>query len=133
VTRDGRGCVARASSTDLLTWRDEGVAYAFSGWNQCESCNVQERDGRWLLFFGGHHAWSVVESDTPLRWPDVAPTAVRADITGMEVIRRRGERWLVAYFGLAYYRMLVGVLERTGAQPTLRQITDPAELAECLG
>jgi hypothetical protein len=132
VTRDGRGCIARASSTDLLEWKDEGVAYAFSGWNQCESCNVQERDGRWLLFFGGHHAWSVVESDTPLRWPDVAPTALRADITGMEVIRRRGQRWLVAYFGLAYYRLLVGVIDWSEPQPTVRQVTDGGELDEFL-
>ncbi len=131
VTKDGRGCVARASSRDLLTWQDEGIAYAFSGWNQCESCNVQQRDdGRWLLFFGGHHAWSYVESDNPLRWPDVKPRALRADITGMEVISRRGNRWLVAYFGLRYYRLLLGVLDWSAAEPTITQLTDQAALRE---
>jgi len=131
VTKDGRGCVARASSRDLVTWKDEGIAYAFSGWNQCESCNVQQRDdGRWLLFFGGHHAWSVVESDSPLRWPDVAPRALRADITGMEVIARRGPRWLVAYFGLRYYRLLLGALDWSAAEPTITQIRDVAALKE---
>lgn len=133
VTADGRGCVARASSRNLRDWHDEGVAYVFSGWNQCESSNVQRADdGRWLLFFGGHHAWSCVASDNPYRWPDVAPTALRADITGMEVVRRRGPRWLVAYFGLDYYRLTVGVLDWTEPAPTIRQITEPAALREFL-
>lgn len=132
VTQDGRGCVARASSRDLLGWRDEGVAYAFSGWNQCESSNVQPVDGRWRLFFGGHHAWSYVDSDNPLRWPDVTPTKLRADITGMEVIARRGGRWLVAYFGLRYYRLLVGILDWSAPSPTIVQVTDPAALKQFL-
>jgi arabinan endo-1,5-alpha-L-arabinosidase len=130
VTQDGRGCVARASSRDLLAWRDEGVAYAFAGWNQCESGNVQRVGDRWRLFFGGHHAWSYVDSDNPLRWPDVTPKKIRTDITGMEVIARRGDRWLVAYFGLRYYRLLVGVLDWSAAEPTIGQVTEPAALRE---
>lgn len=131
VTRDGRGCVARAVSQDLLHWDDEGTAYEFSGWNQCESSNVQPLDdGRWRLFFGGHHAWSWVDSDHPLRWPAVAPRALRADVTGMEVIRRQGERWLVAYFGLRYYRLLVGVIDWSVAEPTITQLTGKAQLTE---
>jgi hypothetical protein len=131
LLRDGRAAVARASSTDLLAWRDEGVAYAFSGRNQCESSNVQRLDdGRWLLFFGGNHAWSYVAGDNPRRWPDVAPTALHADITGMEVIARKGPRWLVAYFGLRYYRLLVGVLDWSAAQPTIVQVTKAEELRE---
>jgi hypothetical protein len=130
VTKDGRGCVARASSSDLRSWRDEGVAYVFSGWNQCESSNVQRVGEKWRLFFGGHHAWSYVDSDNPFRWPDVARTKIRDDITGMEVIARRGDRWLVAYFGLRYYRLLVGVLDWSAAEPTIVQVTDRAPLAE---
>ncbi len=130
VTKDGRGCVARASSRDLLAWRDEGVAYAFSGWNQCESSNVQRVGDRWRLFFGGHHAWSYVDSDNPFRWPDTTPTKVRADITGMEVIARRGDRWLVAYFGLRYSRLLVGVRDWSAPEPTIVQLTSPADLRE---
>lgn len=131
VRRDGRGCVARASSADLLAWRDEGVAYAFSAWNQCESSNVQRLDdGRWRLFFGGHHAWSYVDGDNPLRWPDVAPTPLRTDVTGMEVIRRQRDRWLVAYFGLRYYRLLLGVIDWSVASPSMVQLTEPAALQE---
>lgn len=131
VTRDGRGCVARASSRDLLNWRDEGTAYEFSGWNQCESSNVQRMDdGMWRLFFGGHHAWSYLDSENPLRWPDAAPRTLRADVTAMEVIRRKGHRWLVAYFGLRYYRLLVGVIDWSAAEPTIAQVTDAAGLRE---
>jgi hypothetical protein len=114
-----------------LVWRDEGIAYGFNAWNQCESCNVQQLDdGQWRLFFGGHHAWSYVDADNPLRWPDSVPTSLREDITGMEVIRRAGDRWLVAYFGLRYYRLLLGVLDWSAAEPTIAQITDPAMTRE---
>lgn len=131
VKKDGNGCVARASSTDLQTWNDEGIAYGFDAWNQCESSNVQRMDdGRWRLFFGGHHAWSYVDSDNPSRWPDIAPTPIREDVTGMEVIRRMGKRWLVAYFGLADYRMQVGLLDWSLPKPTIVQISDPAALKE---
>ena len=123
--------MARASSTDLVTWHDEGFAYAFNAWNQCESSNVQELDdGRWRLFFGGHHAWSYVDSDNPFRWPDVMPTALRDDITAMEVIKRVGDRWMVAYFGLADYRLRVGLLDWSAAEPTITQIVDAAALKE---
>ncbi len=131
VKADGKGCVARASSTDLLTWNDEGVAYGFSAWNQCESSNVQQMDdGRWRLFFGGHHAWGYVDSDSPYRWPDAKPIALRDDITGMEVIRRMGDRWLVAYFGLADYRLRVGLLDWSQSKPTVTTITEPSGLQE---
>jgi hypothetical protein len=130
VKKDGNGCVARASSTDLLHWRDEGIAYGFNAWNQCESSNVQPRGDDWLLFFRRAPCLELCGSDNPLRWPDVAPTKLRADITGMEVIRRAGDRWLVAYFGLRYYRLLVGVLDWSAAEPTIVQLTDPAGLKE---
>ena len=85
---------------------------------------------KWRLFFGGHHAWSYVDSYNPLRWPDVAPRKLREDITAMEVIARRGDRWLVAYFGLRYYRMLVGVLDWSASEPTIVQVTAPSALRE---
>ncbi|MDB6126967.1 MAG: hypothetical protein JWM35_863, partial [Verrucomicrobia bacterium] len=71
-----------------------------------------------------------VDADNPFRWPDVTPTKIRADITGMEVIARHGDRWLVAYFGLRYYRLLVGVLDWSAAEPTVVQLTDSAALRE---
>lgn len=131
VKADGNGCVARASSTDLMAWHDEGIAYGFEAWNQCESSNVQQMDdGRWRLFFGGHHSWSYVDSDNPLRWPDITPIPIRDDITGMELIRRNGARWLVAYFGLADYRMRVGLLDWSASEPTVVQIAKSSGLKE---
>jgi hypothetical protein len=46
----------------------------------------------------------------------------------MEVIRRQGDRWLVAYFGLRYYRLLIGVLDWSKPETTIVQITTPDEL-----
>jgi hypothetical protein len=48
----------------------------------------------------------------------------------MEVIRRQGNRWLVAYFGLRYYRLLIGVLDWSAAEPSIVQISDAAGLRE---
>jgi hypothetical protein len=108
VKKDGNGCVARASSTDLLNWRDEGIVYGFNAWNQCKSSNVQRTDdGYWLLFFGGHHAWSYGGHPPPRR-----PLA-------------RG-----AYFGLRYYRLMLGVLDWSAAEPTITQVTDKSIVAE---
>jgi hypothetical protein len=92
------------------------------------TCNVGGDE--WLLFFGGHHAWSYVASNNHYRWPNVPATVLREDITGMEVIRRHGERWLVAYFGLADYRLRVGVLDWAAARPTIVDITTPEGLRE---
>ena len=48
----------------------------------------------------------------------------------MEVIARRGNRWLVAYFGLRYYRLLLGVLDWSAPEPTITQITVAPGLKE---
>src|SRR4051794_12646521 len=89
VTRDGRGCVARASSRDLLNWEDGGAAYTHRGLSHCESSNVQQLGDHYLLFFGGHHEyWSYVISDNPLSWPDQDPIKLKRGITAMEVIER---------------------------------------------
>lgn len=112
VNQEGHGCVARAWSEDLLNWYDAGPAYAFSGLNHCESSNVQELNGRYVLFFGGHHEyWSYVISDNPLSWPDQAPIKLHRGITAMEVIERHANRWLVCYFKFASMRLYLGVLD----------------------
>ena len=50
VTKDGLGCVARASSRDLLTWQDQGPVYCSDRLDHCESSNVQKLDDTYLLF-----------------------------------------------------------------------------------
>jgi hypothetical protein len=130
VTSDGRGCVARAISADLATWRDAGVAYRFGGLNHCESSNMQPQGNRYLLFFGGHHQyWSYVVSDNPYVWPDQQPQPLAYRITAMEVIRRADDRWLVSYFKFDSLRMYLGVIDWSSPTPEIAPITDPAELA----
>ena len=131
VTLEGRGCVARASSADLTTWRDEGVAYQFGGLNHCESSNVQQQGDRFLLFFGGHHEyWSYVVSDNPYHWPDQAPIPLAHRITAMEVVKRKGDRWLTAYFKMDNLRLFLGVVDWADAAPSIRELTSVTELSE---
>jgi hypothetical protein len=123
VTKEGRGCVARASSHDLLHWQDGGPAYTFSGLSHCESSNVQELNGHYLLFFGGHREyWSYVVSDNPFSWPDQEPIKLKHGITAMEVIERRGNRWLVSYFKFASFRLFLGVVDWSEETPCIAEV-----------
>jgi len=131
VTREGKACVARASSNDLVHWNDCGPAYTYPNLTHCESSNVQELDGQFLLFFGGHiEHWSYVISDNPLHWPDQTPSPIGKNITAMEVVRRQGARWLVAYFELNDYRLRLGKIGWSQTQPTIQRITDELELRD---
>jgi sucrose-6-phosphate hydrolase SacC (GH32 family) len=131
VTKNGKGCVARATSNDLVNWTDRGPAYTFSKLNHCESSNVQELDDRYLLFFGGHHEyWSYVISENPYHWPDQEPVALEKGITAMEVIRRAGKRWLVAYFKFDCYRMFLGIVDWSERHPTICEISSAEELVQ---
>lgn len=130
VTADGRACVARASSRNLLQWNDEGPAYISNGLLHCESSNVQEIDGRYLLFFGGHHEyWSYVISDNPYHWPAQQPRPLGHRLTAMEVVRRRDPHWLVAYFTFDSYRLYLGEIDWSVNEPRIRQIDHEKELA----
>lgn len=135
VTKEFRGCVARASSKDLLVWKDEGPAYIYSDLRHCESANVQKMGNRYYLFFGGHFKnWSFVVSDNPRRWPNQEPIPLEPGLTGMEVIRKKGPRWLVAFFRQDQiplhkgFRLFLGILDWEGASPGITQITEKQEL-----
>ncbi len=135
VTKDFRGCVARASSKNLLDWKDEGPAYIYPGLRHCESSNVQAFDGKFYLFFGGHfESWSYVVSDTPAQWPSRNPIAMERGITGMEIIRKISAKWLVAYFRQDQiplhkgFRLFMGVLDWGNAPPRITQLTKKQEL-----
>jgi predicted GH43/DUF377 family glycosyl hydrolase len=131
VTKSGRACIGRATSVDLINWLDAGPAYVGSTIAHCESSNIQEDDGRYMLFFGGHHEyWSYVISDNPCRWPDQQPIPLKKGITAMEVIRRQKNRWLVAYFKFDCYRLFLGVIDWLHASPTIDEIQTAAPLEE---
>lgn len=131
VTKAGQACVARASSRNLIDWEDCGPAYVSSGLAHCESSNVQEQNGRYLLFFGGHHEyWSYVVSDNPFHWDYQAPVPLKKGITAMEVIRKKGQKWLVAYFKFRNYRMFLGMVDWSKKRPAIREIKSGEELVD---
>ena len=131
LTREGRGCVARATSSDLHEWHDGGLAYTFGQVNHCESSNVQEVDGQYLLFFGGHHEyWSYVVSDNPRSWPDQEPRKLAHGITAMEVLVRVSRRWLVSYFKMDNFRLFLGIIDWSQADPHLVEVTEASQLQE---
>jgi hypothetical protein len=131
VTKEGRSCVARATSKDLLHWEDAGPAYIFRGLDHCESSNVQKFGGRYLLFFGGHHEyWSYVASDNPFSWPEQEPIRLKHCITAMEVVERRGNRWLVSYFKLDSYRLFLGVVDWSDQTPGINEVKTESQLVE---
>jgi len=131
VTKEGRGCVARASSLDLMHWQDCGPSYTFSKLNHCESSNMQELNGSYLLFFGGHHEyWSYVVSDNLFSWPDQEPRSLKRGITAMEVVERKGNRWLVAYFKFDVLRLFLGIVDWSENAPHIVEVTEAAPLRE---
>ena len=131
VTKQGKACVARATSIDLINWIDEGPVYVSSTLAHCESTNVQELGDKFLLFFGGHHEyWSYVISDNPHEWPNQEPRPLKKGITAMEVISRDQERWLVAYFKLDCYRMFLGVIDWSETEATIQEISSSDALVQ---
>jgi len=137
VSNAGRACIARATSTNLLDWQDQGPAYLEKDLTHPESCNVQEWRNQYLLFFGGHIAsWSYVISEDPAHWPEQTPRPIGPGMTAMEIIKRAGERWLVAYFRLGVghrsdgFRLFLGVIDWSQPQPMIQQISNAAALVE---
>ncbi|MGH7491640.1 MAG: hypothetical protein ACREOO_04525 [bacterium] len=137
VTNTGKACIARAVSKDLLDWQDRGPAYIEKDLTHPESCNVQELDGKYLLFFGGHiEYWSYVISDDPAYWPEQQRQPIGKGLTAMEVIKRNDQRWLVGYFRMGRghcsdgFRLFLGVIDWTRDHPIIQQIARAAELEE---
>jgi len=131
VTKAGRGCVARATSTDLLHWNDGGPAYVAPSLAHCESSTMQPLGDKFLLFFGGHYKyWSYVVSDNPAHWPEQKPIPLMKGITAMEVVLTSGARWLVAYFKFDSLRLFLGGIDWSAATPAIDEVTDPAKLRE---
>jgi len=129
VTNQGKACVARASSEDLLSWTDQGPVYTYPNLTHCESSNVQELDGKHLLFFGGHiEYWSYVVSDNPYHWSDQKPVPIGKNITAMEVLKRLDPLWLVAYFELNNYRLFLGTIDWSLKHPQIERITNKHQL-----
>ena len=131
VSNNGRGSVGMAVSKDLLHWQDRGPVFQSRVLGHCESSNVQELDGQYLLFFGGHYEyWNYVVSDNPAHWPDQELRPLMRGITAMEVVTRAGKRWLVSYFRFDSLRLYLGIIDWSVATPTIKQISTAEELRE---
>jgi len=130
VTKGGKGCIARVSSKNLIDWRDEGPVFVSDKLDHPESCNVQKMGEKYLLFFGGHYDWSYVVSDSPANWLDNKPVSLKKGITAMEVISKNCGKWLVAYFRIKNFRLFLGVLDWSTANPTISEINDADALQE---
>ncbi len=130
VTKEGKGCIARVSSKNLLDWKDQCPVYISDQLAHPESSNVQELNGKYYLFFGGHYDWSYVVSDSPTNWLDCKPVPLKKGITAMEVIFKKGKKWLIAYFKIKNFRLFLGVIDWSVAKPTITEINDAAALQE---
>lgn len=135
ITKQGRACVALATSRNLVDWQDCGPCYSAQDLTPCESSNVQEMGGRYYLFFGGHvEHWAYVVSDTPWSWPAQQPRPVASGITGMEVVCRRDPLWLVTFFRLGKghcsggFRLYLGILDWSAPLPWIDQVVSAAQL-----
>jgi len=131
VTNEGRGCVGRATSSNLLDWKDGGPVYMAPALAHCESSNMQQLGDEFLLFFGGHYEyWSYVVSDNPTRWPDQEPIPLKKGVTAMEVVVKNDKRWLVAYFKMDSYRLFLGILDWSAATPSIEEVAGAEALHE---
>jgi hypothetical protein len=74
-------------------------------------------------------AWMYLVSDSPEQW-DGEPIEIATGLTAMEVIRRRDPRWLVCYFRFDPMRLFVGVIDWTESPTRIKEVHDPAALAE---
>ncbi|UCE07458.1 MAG: hypothetical protein JSW07_05335 [bacterium] len=129
VTNNGKACIARAASKDLLNWQDRGPAFIYKDLTHCESCNVQELNGKYLLFFGGHiEYWSYVISDNPYYWNDQKPNPIGKKLTAMEVVCRKDPLWLVAFFKFDSYRFYLGIIDWSKIKPEIEPITERKRL-----
>ena len=130
VTKEGNGCIARASSKNLLDWKDEGLVFISEKLDHPESCNVQRLGDKYLLFFGGQYDWSYVVSENPTDWLGNKPIPLKKGITAMEVIIRSSDKWLVAYFKMDNYRLFLGVIDWSFTKPVITEINIAGALQE---
>jgi hypothetical protein len=119
----GLPVIGAAISQDAQQWRDAGIVYR--GWDDSwdpaclleSSCVHRLDSGRYLLTFNTRGRVRYVIGDGPLDFAGRAycdlPT--EENYVSLEVVRRRPDRWLVAYFGgKAGYRLSLGALEWRG-------------------
>jgi hypothetical protein len=143
-TKEGATCIALASTTDFKKWKDHGpiLVGPASGYEpkltgghaqgSFESSNLSFHNGRWLLIFHaaikgmGRATWAAA-SDRPDSFSMDKLWRCWDEGLGIEVMRNRGDRSLIAGFLGGHIRF--AEINWAEAQPVAKTITDHDTLA----
>ncbi|MBI4578630.1 MAG: hypothetical protein HY718_02955 [Planctomycetes bacterium] len=144
-TKQGASCIALASTTDFATWQDYGpICVGPAGGYEMrlkgghpqgslESANLFHRRGKWHLTVkakvrdGTQSNW-IIESDRPDRFDFAARREFWPHGFGIETVRRRGDRELLATFSGGTIRF--GVVDWSQPSPTAHTVATAEELRE---
>ena len=138
---DGDCCIAAAASADLENWRDCGPVFTLpfveASPAMIESSCVHPAARRFALFYTRAGGTWVTLSNDPLRFDARAEqTLLIENYWGLEVVRRRANRWLVALFRAQTAErggaLFLGVLTWTATRPRLKLARRPGDIAEFL-
>ncbi len=142
-TREGATCIALCSTTDLRSWEDHGpiVVGPSDGYEprlegghpqgSFESAKMFHKRGRWFLTLKAAvrdtkiRCW-IIESDRLDRFDFKAGREFWSGSAGVEVVRERGDRSLLASFGDGHIRF--GETDWSADRPVGRFITSAEEL-----
>jgi len=142
-TKEGASCIALASTTDLKTWQDHGPILVGPstgymprlegghGQGSLESSNLLWRRGRWCLLVKATirnnpiHNW-IFTGDRPDSFDFSKGREFWRGALGIEVVKDRGDRSLLATFAGGYIRF--GEVDWAQPEPTAQFITRKEEL-----
>lgn len=142
-TREGASCIALASTRDFKTWKDHGpICVGPAGGYQMrlegghpqgslESANIFQRRGKWYLTVKAKVRdekrvnW-IIESDRNDRFDFAARREFWPEGYGIELVRTRGDRDLLATFCGGYLRF--GTVDWSAETPAARLIASAEEL-----
>jgi hypothetical protein len=139
LCRDGQVCVACARSADLENWEDAGPVYHFLpaiGVSPLclESSCVIPIGSDYVLFFTYDNATRYVISDNPVDFRGRPHSMVWDGHWGIEFVKRKENRFLVASFKKAYLtgdaRLFFGVLDWDNEPRRVQRINDKSMIKE---
>lgn len=144
-TKEGASCIALASTQDFKQWEDHGpICVGPAGGYEMrlegghpqgslESANVVRRRNKWYMLVKAKVRESkqsnwIIESDTNKHFDFAARREFWPQALGIEIIRTRGDRDLIATFSGGHIHF--GVVDWSDAAPTASNIKTAEELKE---
>lgn len=133
LKNDGEPCVAAAKSPNLVDWEDCGSVYSFLPTPPVsplalESSCVHERGDGYVLFFSHNYGTNYVLGDDPLHFPREPYKVAWPNHLGIELVARKGDRWLVSAFRQAKQnrpaRLYFGILDWSKPEPAVEIVPD---------